>query len=52
MSALADSGEIIVAERDERVIGVVAYIPPGRPKVAYFDQSRPIIRMLVVDPAS
>jgi len=52
MSALADSGEIIVAECDERVIGAVAYIPPGHPKAAYFDLSWPIIRMLVVDPAS
>jgi predicted N-acetyltransferase YhbS len=52
MSTLADTGEIIVAERDECVIGAVAYIPAGRPKPAYFDQSWPIIRMLVVDPAS
>jgi len=51
MSALADGGEIIVAELGERIIGAVAYIPPGRPKAAYFDQSWPIIRMLVVDPA-
>jgi GNAT superfamily N-acetyltransferase len=49
MSALADAGEIIVAERDKRIIGIVAYIGPGRPKAA-FDQSWPIIRMLVVDP--
>jgi ribosomal protein S18 acetylase RimI-like enzyme len=52
MSALADIGEIIVAERDRQVIGAVAYIPAGRPKAAYFDQSWPIIRMLVVDPTS
>jgi ribosomal protein S18 acetylase RimI-like enzyme len=52
MSALADIGEIIVAERDQQIIGAVAYIPPGRPKAAYFDQSWPTIRMLVVDPTS
>jgi GNAT superfamily N-acetyltransferase len=52
MSVLADTGEIIVAERDERIIGAIAYIAAGRPKAAYFDQSWPIIRMLVVDPAS
>jgi ribosomal protein S18 acetylase RimI-like enzyme len=51
MSALADSGEIIVAERDEGIIGAVAYIPPGCAKAPYFDRSWPIIRMLVVDPA-
>ena len=52
MSALTDTGEIIVAERDQQIIGAVAYIPPGRPKAAYFEQSWPIIRMLVVDPMS
>lgn len=51
MSALAEFGEIIVAERDDRIIGAVAYIPAGRPKAPFFDQSWPIIRMLVVDPA-
>ena len=38
MSALADTGEIIVAERDEQIIGAVAYIPAGRPKI-----SRPMV---------
>ena len=52
MSVLADTGEIIAAERDERIIGAVAYIAAGRPKAAYFDQSWPIIRMLVVDPGT
>jgi GNAT superfamily N-acetyltransferase len=52
MSAPADIGEIIVAERDERIIGAVASIAAGRSKAAYFDQSWPIIRVLVVDPAS
>jgi ribosomal protein S18 acetylase RimI-like enzyme len=50
MSKLADSGEIIVAERDARMIGAVTYVAPGRPKAAHFDPSWPIIRMLVVDP--
>jgi hypothetical protein len=36
MSALADSGEIIVAELDASIIGAVVYIPPGRPKATYF----------------
>ena len=51
MSGLADAGQIIVAERDERIVGAVAYIPPGCPKAPCFDRSWPIIRMLVVDPA-
>jgi len=50
MSALAETGNIIIAEREDQVVGAVAYIPAGRPKAAYFDQSWPIIRMLVVDP--
>ena len=51
MSALADSGEIIVAAAGDRIAGAVAYIPPNAPKAAYFDAAWPIIRMLVVDPA-
>lgn len=51
MSGLADAGEVIVAEADERIAGAVAYIPPGAPKAAFFDQAWPVIRMLVVDPA-
>ena len=51
MSALAEAGEIVVAELEERIVGAVAYIPPGCPKAPCFDRSWPIIRMLVVDPA-
>jgi GNAT superfamily N-acetyltransferase len=50
MPALADRGEVIVAEVDGRVAGGVAYIAAGKPKAAFFDPSWPIIRMLVVDP--
>jgi len=52
MSALQDGSEIVVADLAGKVAGAVAYVPPGRPKAAQFDQSWPIIRMLVVDPAS
>lgn len=52
MSALAASGEIVVAEVERRIAGAVAYMPPGAPKAAYFDADWPIMRMLVVDPAS
>jgi GNAT superfamily N-acetyltransferase len=50
MSALADGGEIIVAELDGTIVGAVAYIPPNRPKPVFFESAWPIIRMLVVDP--
>jgi GNAT superfamily N-acetyltransferase len=50
MAALAESGEIIIAEHDDAIIGAVAYIPPHVPKADYFDPAWPIIRMLVVDP--
>jgi ribosomal protein S18 acetylase RimI-like enzyme len=52
MSELASTGEIVLAEIDGHVAGAVAYVPAGKPKANYFDQSWPIIRMLVVDPAS
>ena len=52
MAVLAQQGEIIVAEHAGDIIGAVAYIPPHRPKAAYFDQAWPIIRMLVVDPSA
>jgi ribosomal protein S18 acetylase RimI-like enzyme len=52
MSDLASTGEVILAEIKGRIVGGVAYIPGGKPKRAYFDQSWSIIRMLVVDPIS
>jgi ribosomal protein S18 acetylase RimI-like enzyme len=50
MTTLAEPGEIILAERDGRIIGAVTYVPPGRPKPSCFDPAWPIMRMLVVDP--
>ena len=50
MSTLADSGEVIVAEQDGRIVGAVAYIGPGRPKSDIFQPEWPIMRMLVVAP--
>jgi GNAT superfamily N-acetyltransferase len=52
MSDLASNGEIVLVEIGGRVVGGVAYVARGNPKVSFFDQSWPIIRMLVVDPAS
>lgn len=50
MSALAATGEIIVAEADGRIVGAVAYIGPGKPKSDMFQPEWPIMRMLVVAP--
>jgi predicted N-acetyltransferase YhbS len=51
MSDLSNSGEIIVAENGNQVVGAVAYIPPNQAKADYFDPTWPVIRMLVVAPA-
>lgn len=49
-AALADQGELVVAQTEGGIIGAVAYIGPGRPKNAFFEQAWPIMRMLVVSP--
>jgi GNAT superfamily N-acetyltransferase len=49
-SALSATGEIIVAEYQNQFAGAVAYFGPNSPKAPFFDQSWPVIRMLVVDP--
>lgn len=50
MSALAEAGEIFVAEQNGRLVGAVAYIGPGTPKAEFFRPEWPIMRMLVVAP--
>ena len=50
-SALGGSGEVIIAELDNNIVGAVAYFGPDSPKADFFDPRWPIIRMLVVDPA-
>jgi len=50
ISSLADTGEIIVAERHGKVVGAVAYVGPGKPKADFFRLEWPIMRMLVVHP--
>jgi ribosomal protein S18 acetylase RimI-like enzyme len=54
MSALAQSGEIVVAEDEGgRIAGAVAYFGPGtEPRADFFHPHWPIVRMLVVDPAA
>ena len=50
MSALSETGEIIVAELDGVIVGAVAYIGPGKEKAAFFRPEWPVMRMLVVAP--
>jgi GNAT superfamily N-acetyltransferase len=50
-SALSATGEVVVAEFQDRLSGAVAYFGPNSQKAPFFDQRWPIIRMLVVDPA-
>lgn len=50
MSALADAGEVIVAELEGEIVGAVAYIGPGMEKASFFPPEWPVMRMLVVAP--
>jgi len=50
-SALSATGEIIVAELQDKFARAVAYFGPNSQKAPFFDQRWPIVRMLVVDPA-
>ncbi len=50
MSALAMTGEIVVAELNGKIVGAVAYVGPNRPKAEFFRAEWPIMRMLVVAP--
>lgn len=52
LSALAEVGEIIVAELRGRIVGAVAYIGPTKPKSVFFRPEWPIMRMLVVAPSA
>ncbi len=50
LSALAEVGEVIVAEMEGRVAGAVAYLGPCAQKAEFFEPEWPIMRMLVVSP--
>ena len=50
-SDLSASGEVIIAELQDKFAGAVAYFGPNSQKATFFDQRWPVIRMLVVDPA-
>ena len=45
-SALSASGEVIIAELEDKFAGAVAYFGPNSQKAAFFDQRWPIIRMV------
>lgn len=50
MSAIAATGELVVAELDGVLVGAVGYVGPHKPKADYFEPEWPIMRMLVVAP--
>jgi ribosomal protein S18 acetylase RimI-like enzyme len=52
IAALASSGEIIVAEIDRVPVGMVAYVSPSMPKLAFFQPQWATMRMLVVHPTA
>ena len=49
MSELSQTAELIIATFDKRLVGGVAYVPPGTEK-RHFPTELPCICMLVVDP--
>lgn len=51
LSALAGSGELVLAEVAGNLAGAVAYLGPHAPKAEFFRPEWPVMRMLVVPPA-
>jgi ribosomal protein S18 acetylase RimI-like enzyme len=51
MAALSESGEIVIAEAEGKIVGSVAYIGPNKPKAAFFNPEWAVMRMLVVHPS-
>lgn len=51
MASLAETGELIVAITQEKVVGAVTYVGPGKKKREFFPIEWAILRMLVVAPA-
>ena len=52
MSALSETGEIIVAGLAGEIVGAVAYLGPDKEKAAFFRPEWPVMRMLVVAPSA
>jgi GNAT superfamily N-acetyltransferase len=50
MSELAKTCDLIVAEMDSRVVGVVGYGPPNQLKQSAFDPAWAVVRMLSTHP--
>lgn len=50
MANLAETGQLIVASVKHRILGAVAYMPPGASNPAIFPEGWPSIRMLVTRP--
>lgn len=50
-ASLAADAELIIAERDGEVVGVVGYVGPGRPRESVFPPDWGIVRMLSVLPS-
>jgi ribosomal protein S18 acetylase RimI-like enzyme len=50
MTKIAGEGELLVAERDGRIVGCVGYIPPGRSRNPVFDKEWAALRFMAVDP--
>jgi ribosomal protein S18 acetylase RimI-like enzyme len=50
MASLSDSGELIVAVDEGRIVGAVVYVGPYGPKREFFEPEWPVLRMLVVAP--
>ena len=51
-AALAGELDLIVAELDGSIAGVIGYVRPHRPREAVFPPEWAVIRMLSVDPAA
>lgn len=51
MDSLAESAELVVATRGEKIAGAVAYVAPGKPKASFFAPEWSVLRMLVVEPS-
>ena len=52
MSALAETGDIIVAGHEGTVVGAVAYLGPQARKTDFFDTDWAVMRLLVVSRAA
>ncbi|MDH5300362.1 MAG: GNAT family N-acetyltransferase [Gammaproteobacteria bacterium] len=49
-SSLSDSMQIVVATKQQRIVGTVGYVPANMERTGIFSTRTPIVRMLVVDP--